>query len=402
MNNSRTGIEKYLSNYTFSKGLAQVALSTSISDLKHDVRKFVKMDWGDTPPVWHLAAFVKDVIGSSIWVGRSGARTLNSLLNNPWSEPDEISSETHQYIINRIAEGKKIPLGPIGLPQIFQCLFAEISQAHVNGWNTTPLKVPPVKCTLVLVSGVLNELYRTAAFERAARHLTKSSKIKYFAPKVSGRKGTNYNAQLLASQLKDYLEKNPGQKLWLVGYSKGGLDCLHFMRYNKDFSEKNILGLSTIASPILGSTLLDDHLLLKWFLKLSHISKNSWFQKIDQGRDLLGLELQKSIAQSHQGNWFKKNHKNLPKNSFYTSLALSAPWYQSHLWMIVTKILFTKHPANDGIVDENEAKFPDYFSGHNFGTLKGHHLIGAQSSLFNQEALLEAHLVLLHWLKQLN
>lgn len=402
MQQSRSGgLEKYLSSYAFSKSMARLALTTSISDLRDDVQKFLKKEWGETPPVWHAAAFIKDVLGSSIWVARAGFRTINSLVDNPWFDRSEVSTETHQYIVNRVAEGKKIPLGPISLDQIFHSIFKELCRAHVEGWNSTALKIPKVKCTIVLVPGVLNELYRNAAFERAARHLSKHYKIKYFTPKVNGRKGTTYNSQLLAQQLKDYIAQNQHQRLWLIGYSKGGVDCLHFMRTNRDFAEKYILGLSTIATPILGSEIPDNHPVLRVVRRLDPIFKSKFYQRIDKGRDLIGIELQKSLAQSRQGNWFKRNHKLLPKNCFYTSLALNANWHESHLWMILTKIIFPNRPMNDGIVSTDDARFPNYFSAYNFGTIRGHHLIGAQSSLFNQEALLETHLLLMHYLKKL-
>src|SRR5690606_21470012 len=113
--------------------------------------------------------------------------------------------------------------------------------------------------TIVLVSGVLNELYKTAAFERGVEHLAQTYGQKYFVAKVSGIKGAQHNSKLIEKQLKAYAQENPKQKLWVIAYSKGGVDCLHFMKRDPQFAQKHIVGLTTIASPILGSRHVDEH-----------------------------------------------------------------------------------------------------------------------------------------------
>ena len=95
--------------------------------------------------------------------------------------------------------------------------------------------------------------------------------------------------------------------------------------------------------------------------------------------------------------WFQENSEQLPKKLFYTSVAFEAEWYESHLWMIFTKLLFNNPSINDGVVEAENAFFPKSFQGTNLGLLKGHHLIGTRSSFYSQEALLEAHAIYLNY-----
>jgi hypothetical protein len=111
--------------------------------------------------------------------------------------------------------------------------------------------------------------------------------------------------------------------------------------------------------------------------------------------------LKKSLSDKYQAQWFKLNHQDLP-HIFYSSLALESQWYQSHLWMLLAKIFFNSKESNDGVVDVKDAKFPDYFKSYHLGKIYGHHLIGLRYSNFNQEALIETHIIVLHYLGLLN
>ena len=49
--------------------------------------------------------------------------------------------------------------------------------------------------------------------------------------------------------------------------------------------------------------------------------------------------------------------------------------------------------------DVENAQFPHFFKGMNLGVLEGHHLVGSRSSLYDQEALMKAHLIFLRYKK---
>ena len=172
---------------------------------------------------------------------------------------------------------------------------------------------------------------------------------------------------------------------------------LHFLHQHKDWAEKYIAGLSTIASPILGSPHLDTQL-FKTVKFIQNLSPLEFSQKIISNRDILKKDFLNSLDLSNQGSWFHDNYHELPSNCFYTSLGLQAEWYEAHLYMVATKLLFSSSKTNDGVVDIDSAFFPNYFNSINLGVVKGHHLIGARSSSFAQESLIMTHIIFLKYL----
>ena len=84
-------------------------------------------------------------------------------------------------------------------------------------------------------------------------------------------------------------------------------------------------------------------------------------------KDVLKKEFLKSLDHGKQEPWFRANYHLLPENSFYTSIALEAEWYESHLYMMVAKALFSSKNTNDGVVDAAHAVFPSYFKAKNLG-----------------------------------
>ena len=88
--------------------------------------------------------------------------------------------------------------------------------------------------TIVLVSGVFNEIFSTPAFKRGAESLLDQYHIKHIAPVVDGRKGARENALALKKQIEDYIEDHPEERLWFFCFSKGGVDTLHYLRSKGD------------------------------------------------------------------------------------------------------------------------------------------------------------------------
>jgi len=112
--------------------------------------------------------------------------------------------------------------------------------------------------------------------------------------------------------------------------------------------------------------------------------------------------VQESISQEFQEGWFKENYSFLPKDIFYSALALQSNWKDGHIWMILTKLFFQSKRPNDGIVDIESARYPDYFQGVNLGIIQGHHLVGTRTSDFSQEALLEAHIIFKNYFQSIH
>ena len=248
---------------------------------------------------------------------------------------------------------------------------------------------------MLLVSGVLNEIFSTPAFERGAKYIKENYNINFDYCPTSGIKDVTENSRMIKEHIDELIKDD--RSVWFFTFSKGGIDTLHFLKeYGEEIGDK-VAGLSTVASPILGSERVN-HKVLQLINRLHRLENNLVYKALDKHFDVLFKDFQKSLSSEFQENWFKENYYFLPTNMFYTALALESHWYESHIWMVLTKLFFQSQSINDGIVDAERALYPDYFQGINLGILKGHHLSGTRSSDYIQEALIEAHIVFLNYL----
>jgi hypothetical protein len=304
----------------------------------------------------------------------------------------DINSKDHKSIIQKISKG--LPVTNKSYEEIFRHILLDREYSHSNPNYNSKLKLPKINSTIVLVPGALNELFKGAAFERAAKKLFAQNKIKYFVAKTSGNKSSTYNSQVLSRKFMSYAKKYPKNKLWVIAFSKGGNDVLHFLKNDADFAKKYLTGFSTIASPILGTSHLNRRTAQIYF---------NIHRKLEKTLPLpIDAEFLNHLKEDYRKLWFKKNHQKLPANIFYSALALESAWYESHIYMIIAKALLSSSQRNDGLVDVNNAQFPDYFNALNLGSVKGHHLVSTDSSSFNQEALIEAHIIFLNYLGLIN
>ncbi len=384
-------LTNYLSRAKRSSDFLKHSFETSVKDIYLDSKQLAS-----SPGPTQLFHLTKDAIGSTGWVANSAFKhflTLSGLLKTPDGIKGDYEAE---FIVKKVS--KNVPLDPKRYPPslIFSALYKELEFSYVHPHHKSRLQCPKIFPTIVLVSGMLNEIYKTASFERGVQNLGKKNSLKYIVAKVSGVKGADFNSGLLAEQLFEYHKKNPDEKFWLLTYSKGGIDALYFLRDHAEWSRKNVVGISTLATPILGSR----HLNRRYIKLAAKIKKDV----SEFGRNYLGRELdffsdafQRSIS-THQRSWFFRNYHKLPNNIFYTALALGCNWHEGHIYMMLAKLLFPSDTVNDGVVDADCAFFPKYFNAINLGIYRGHHLIAARSSTFSQEALIEAHLILLKYL----
>ncbi|RLA64215.1 MAG: hypothetical protein DRQ89_04465 [Epsilonproteobacteria bacterium] len=375
---------EYLARTKRTKVFLKNASTTSYMELKSGLKNFHK-----NPTTKNAITLGKILTNSSTWVSSSSIRYGQSLLNigAPFKSPQD--NKRKLKIIRKVSRGEEVKACD---QEIFKSIYRERLYHHLNPIAPSMLKFPETKITVVLVDGILNEIFSTSMFERGLENLNRLHGLKYFIPKVKGTKGSKYNSRFLTIQLKRYIKKNPGVKLWIMAYSKGGVDSLHFLKNNKDLANENILGISTIATPILGSNKFNNNI-LKF---INFMADRPQFDKYD---NFLFKDFQKFLNPRHQTPWFWRNHRKLPKNLFYTSLALRADWHESHAWMILTKMFFRSKNINDGIVDVTKAHFPKYYPAINLGTVRGHHMIGTRSSYFSQEALIESLLIFLNYKK---
>jgi hypothetical protein len=385
-------VSQYRSRLKKKKTFFQYARTTSAEEILFNLSQVTK------------ARKKKDIINplitltkSSVWVGRSGLHYLKSFFDLRYLENINKNNPRAQEIISGIVNNRTIEAFD---EEVFDVIYNELIYSHLNEKYNSPLIVPKIDMTIVLVSGVFNEIFSTPAFKRGAEKLLDDNHIKHIAPTISGSKGSKENAISLKKQIEYFINVHPEEKLWFFCFSKGGIDTLHYLKNAGEKISKNIVGISFVATPILGSDHLNHSLfkIINTAAKAPEIVTKKLFKK---ETDLKMAELQLSLSKNYRESWFKRNHKLLPKNIFYTAIAFESKWRDSHVYMILAKAMFRSKKSNDGVVDVENAQFPSYFKGMNLGVLNGHHLVGSRSSLYDQEALMKAHLIFLRYKKQI-
>lgn len=383
---------QYRSRLKKSTEAFSYARSTSLEEFVFNIQK-IKSNRTKADFIRSLVSFTN----SGIWVSRSAFVVLKSFFDIRQIESQNLYNPRAQDILASVINKKTVAASDA---EIFRTIYTEITHCHLNTDYKTGLQIPPTDVTIVLVSGVLNEIFSTPAFQRGAENLLDEYNIRHIAPVVDGKKGSRENAALLKKQIHKYVEENPNEKLWFLCFSKGGVDTLHFLKDESENLSQNVVGISFIATPIMGSDHVNNKI-LRLVNTLSRVPEEVSKKVLGKKIDILAKELQKSLSRSYRESWFKRHHKALPKKPFYTAIAFESKWHQSHVWMMLAKAFFRSRKSNDGVVDVENAQFPDYFSGFNLGVLEGHHLVGSRSSFYDQEALLKAHLIFLHYKKLL-
>lgn len=357
-----------------------------------DVKSKLK-ETTQNPGLNNAVSLSKSLFNGATWIGKSYWRLIKPLEPSFLEKVHYLETDLAQYILHRVRNKQSISYKKATYSEIFKTLFYDFEISHLDASYESVSQVPQIDSSVLLVSGVFNEIFSTPAFDRGAKYLKEKYDIDYSFCPTSGIKSTAENSRMIKEHMDELLDKN--NKTWVFAFSKGGIDFLHFLK-EYDY-QSNINGLSTVATPILGSDRVN-HKLLQLLNKIHNFSNNKIYQFFDERFDILLKDFQESLSSDFQENWFKENFSFLPRNMFYTALALESSWYDSHVWMILTKLFFQSESINDGIVDAERALFPDYFQGMNLGILKGHHLIGTRSSDYVQEALIEAHIVFLNYM----
>lgn len=370
------------------------AASTSIRDIKSCFYSFAR-----SPSPKEYLKLSKSIFNSSTWITKSTLRLIRPFEPTFAEKVSFLKTEQAQYILSRVRDGKSISYQRATYNEIFKTIFYDFEVSHLDYSYKKVSQVPQIDSSVLLISGVLNEIFTTPAFERGARYIKENYNIEFDYCPTSGIKDTKENSEMIRQHIEKLLQNT--DKVWFFSFSKGGIDTLHFLKeYGNEYGDR-VAGLSTVASPILGSERVN-HKILKLINTVHRLENNLVYKTLDKKFDVLFKDFQKSLSSDFQENWFKENYSYLPRNMFYTALALESHWYESHIWMILTKLFFQSQSINDGIVDAERALYPDYFQGINLGILKGHHLIGTRSSDYIQEALIEAHIVFLNYLRLLN
>src|SRR5210317_1436165 len=240
--------EDYLNRNKRSKRFLSEARSTAVEEIFDMVETVVKY-----PSPISVIKFVKKCTTSGIWVSHAALRFILSIIEFKNDKFLRLEHPLTQKILSNVRDNLPIKESFITDQQIFNAIFMERQFYHIHSEQKAILDHPRIDSTIVLVDGVLNEIFSTSTFERTLKSLSEKYNIKYFIPKIDGLKCTSENANSLRIQINNYIENHPEEKLWIIGYSKGGIDSLHYAYENSHYASDHILGISTIACLILGS-----------------------------------------------------------------------------------------------------------------------------------------------------
>ncbi len=165
------------------------------------------------------------------------------------------------------------------------------------------------------------------------------------------------NAEQLKQEILDILEKENKEKINLIAHSKGGLDAKYLIE-NLGIEDK-IASLTTICTPFKGSIIANKVLTLpKFVVKATAKVINFLFKKMkDQNPDAIKATEQLKTIDGVEIETLKIS-TNIYCQSFSTTLLKS----RDDLILSVPFIYFKYNNIenNDGLVEEDSAKFENY------------------------------------------
>ncbi len=251
--------------------------------------------------------------------------------------------------------------------------------------------------TIVYISGIYNSIFDKEIFSLGLNALSDELGLRVIQPPVESLCASDYNSEIIAQFLKEdtISRQQKGltpQKYLLLGYSKGGVDALHFILNNAKFTSESILGLVTIASPLHGSSILDSTDLP--FALVTALS-GSKSPEVCQNEKIAS----KSVTPSAMTAFWRKNERALIGLTRYFSITFESLPEDSHIFMKATKLLARFDENNDGVVTTSSSKFPNSLQATELGTLNADHLAGILSSRFNQKSFMKGLLQTLAELK---
>ena len=200
-----------------------------------------------------------------------------------------------------------------------------------------PLPMHDPSIRIILVSGAFAECFPAvgAPYQEASARLEKLG-YRIDSLVVSGRSSSSYNAAMIAKTVKG-LERQPNERLILLGYSKGATDILHFLVDYQNISEK-VTAVLSVAGAINGTPVAD-----KFADTYSRWLKKTSITECAPG-DGGVLE---SLRRSVQFPWLAANP--LPQNVQYYSIAAFTNRENVQPGLLITYDLLRQiDPRNDG------------------------------------------------------
>ena len=210
-----------------------------------------------------------------------------------------------------------------------------------------PLPPHDPRLRMLIVPGAFAECFLEFGmpFEEAAVELRRRGYRIDFIP-VDGRSGADHNAGQIAAAV-EQLPIEPGERILLIGHSKGAVDILHFL-VNYPQTACRISAVVSVSGPIMGSPLADSLAGI-----YTRIFSRMPFTSCPPG-DRAVVE---SLKRSYQSTWLASHR--LPNHVRYFSLATFARREDIHPLMLFTYDLLAAYdPRNDGYVAFSDQVIP--------------------------------------------
>lgn len=209
--------------------------------------------------------------------------------------------------------------------------------------------LPPLDPTLriLIVPGAFAECFPEYGmpFEDAAVDLRRRGLPVEFVA-VSGRSGADHNAAQIAAAI-DRLPADPGEKIVLIGHSKGAVDILHFL-VNHPRSAARVRAVVSVSGPIEGSPLAD---------ALAGVYRSVFSRMPFTDCPAGDRKVIDSLRRSEQKAWLASHR--LPQHVRYFSLASFARRKDVHPLMLFTyDALAATGSRNDGYVAITDQLIP--------------------------------------------
>lgn len=300
----------------------------------------------------------------------------------------EISQKSRDYSI--------VTQDPEPIKKLFKEVFLERSIVD----NIYPQKIQtfynskmPEDITIVYLPGIYNSIFNNEIFAMGLDSLRNNLGMRVVSAPLMSACDSEYNGNIIIDFLKKdiaYRESRgrSKQKYFLLGYSKGSVDALYSFKKDPRFIKENIQGMMSIASPILGTSILKKSDLPIMLLELlgnenipQECRKKHWASK--------------TISPDAALRFFKENGTSLSSLTRYYSISFVSDIKDSHIWMQATKQIAGFQEANDGVVELSASKYPKGFGAIDFGEVNADHLSGIVASEFAQSAFLESLMITL-------
>ncbi|MBC96302.1 MAG: hypothetical protein CME63_00990 [Halobacteriovoraceae bacterium] len=154
-----------------------------------DVKSKLK-ETTQNPGLNNAVSLSKSLFNGATWIGKSYWRLIKPLEPSFLEKVHYLETDLAQYILHRVRNKQSISYKKATYSEIFKTLFYDFEISHLDASYESVSQVPQIDSSVLLVSGVFNEIFSTPAFDRGAKYLKEKYDIDYSFCPTSGIKST--------------------------------------------------------------------------------------------------------------------------------------------------------------------------------------------------------------------